>query len=93
MLKYFHTCLIFESNTAVYSIGRALGATTFSIMTFSIRIKRRCGEFHYAKCRIFYCYAECHYAECHFAECQYAVCHYDEFRGEEPPPITLTHKY
>jgi len=41
---------------------------TLGIMTLGISIK--C---HYAQCRIFLFYAECHYAECRNAECRGAV--------------------
>jgi hypothetical protein len=52
------------------------GATTFSFQLGSI-------DHHYAECRVFYCYAECHYAKCHYDECRYAKCHYDECHYDE----------
>ncbi len=66
-----------------------LGATTVSIMTFSITtlsnkglicgnwhnsIECRYGDWHCAKSRFFNCYAECHHAECCYAEYKNADC-------------------
>ena len=37
----------------------------------------------YAKCRIFFCYAEPNCAECRNAECRYAECRHVKGRGAQ----------
>ncbi len=47
-------------------------------MIVTLSVKCRNAESHFAKCNIFYCYAECHYAECRWAQCRYAERHYPQ---------------
>ena len=55
------------------------GATTVSIMTFSITtlsitIKNRDTQYCYAECHTWSVSQKAHYSECRFAECRYAEC-------------------